>query len=112
MESLHTQDSNPSTSGIKRRDFFRLLGGGLYIFFNLGESFDLFGSETEQRRSLPTDYNAFLRIAEDGTVTCYTGKIEMGQGIVTSLAQMMADELDVDFEKVKMVTRWFPTRDS
>ena len=57
----------------------------------------------EQGRSLPKDYNAFLLIAEDGTVTCYTGKIEMGQGIITSLAQMMADELNVPFEKVKMV---------
>ncbi|MCK7529787.1 MAG: molybdopterin-dependent oxidoreductase [Marinilabiliales bacterium] len=40
----------------------------------------------QQRRSLTKDYNAFLHIAEDGTVTCYTGKIEMGQGIITSLA--------------------------
>jgi isoquinoline 1-oxidoreductase len=42
-------------------------------------------------------------IGEDGTVTCYTGKIEMGQGIITSLPQMMADELNVPIEKVKMV---------
>ncbi len=41
----------------------------------------------EQARGVPKDYNAFLRIAEDGTVTCYTGKIEMGQGIITSLPQ-------------------------
>ncbi len=51
----------------------------------------------------PKDYNAFLQIAEDGTVTCFTGKIEMGQGIITSLPQMMADELNVPLEKVKMV---------
>ena len=57
----------------------------------------------EQARSLPKDYNAFLQIAEDGTVTCFTGKIEMGQGIITSLPQMMADELNVPMEKVKMV---------
>lgn len=57
----------------------------------------------DQARSLTKDYNAFLHIAEDGTVTCYTGKIEMGQGIITSLAQEMADELNVPFEKVKMI---------
>jgi nicotinate dehydrogenase subunit B len=90
-------------SGMKRRSFVQLLGGGLFVFFNSWTFLDLFGSTPEQGRSLPKDYNAFLRIAEDGTVTCYTGKIEMGQGIITSLAQMMADELNVPFEKVKMV---------
>jgi isoquinoline 1-oxidoreductase len=52
---------------------------------------------------VPTDYNAFLRIGEDGRVACYTGKIEMGQGIVTSLAQELADELDVSLDAVDMV---------
>jgi nicotinate dehydrogenase subunit B len=36
-------------------------------------------------------------------VTCFTGKIEMGQGVVTSLAQMLADELDVSLDSVDMV---------
>ncbi len=58
------------------------------------------GRATEQ---LPDDYNAFLRVGEDGRVACFTGKIEMGQGIVTSLAQMLADELDVTVGQVDMV---------
>jgi nicotinate dehydrogenase subunit B len=103
MINEENQNNDPITTGIGRRDFFKLLGGGLYIFFSFGESMEAFGTEAEQRRSLPKDYNAFLRIAEDGTVTCYAGKIEMGQGVITSLAQMMADELDVEYEKVKMV---------
>jgi nicotinate dehydrogenase subunit B len=37
--------------------------------------------------SCPSDFNAYLKIAEDGKVTVYSGKIEMGQGIMTSLAQ-------------------------
>jgi isoquinoline 1-oxidoreductase len=89
--------------GLERRDFFKILGGGILIFFQPWEAIDIFGLPSEQARSLPKDYNAFLRIAEDGTVTCYTGKIEMGQGIITSLPQMMADELNVPLEKVKMV---------
>ena len=89
---------------LQRRDFFRIIGGGLYVFFQLGDPVNLFSSETEQqRRSLPTDFNAFLRIDENGEVSCMTGKIEMGQGIITSLAQMLADELDVPFNRVKMV---------
>ena len=56
-----------------------------------------------RRRELPHDFNAFLRIGEDGRVTGLTGKIEMGQGIVTSLAQMLADELAVPLDAVDMV---------
>ncbi len=52
---------------------------------------------------MPSDFNAFLRIGEDGRVTCYTGKIEMGQGPITSLPQMLAEELDVPLETVDMV---------
>jgi isoquinoline 1-oxidoreductase len=91
------------TSGMRRRDFFKLLGGGIFIFVRPWGALDLFGLPAEQARSLPKDFNAFLNISEDGTVTCFTGKIEMGQGIITSLPQMMADELNVPLEKVKMV---------
>ena len=90
-------------SGIKRRDFFRILGGGILIFFRPWEAIDIMALPAGQARSLTKDYNAFLHIAEDGTISCYTGKIEMGQGIITSLPQMMADELNVQLEKVKIV---------
>ena len=90
-------------SGMKRRDFFKLLGGGIFIFFQPWHPFELFDLQTQQRRFLPTEFNAFLQIAKDGSVNCYTGKIEMGQGAITSLAQIMADEIEVSFEKVKMV---------
>ena len=89
--------------GMERRDFFKILGGGIFIFFRPWNALDIPGLEAGQARSLSKDYNAFLRIAEDGTVTCFTGKIEMGQGIITSLPQMMADELNVPIEKIKMV---------
>ena len=75
---------------LHRRDFFRIVGGGLYVFFQISNPFEIIGAEAEQRRSLTDDYNAFLRIAEDGEVSCMVGKIEMGQGIITSLAQVVA----------------------
>jgi nicotinate dehydrogenase subunit B len=98
-ESLILQDR----PGMKRRDFFKLLGGGIFIFFQPWDPSELFDFQTQQRRSLPTEFNAFLQIAEDGSVNCYTGKIEMGQGAITSLAQIMAEEIEVPFERVKMV---------
>jgi nicotinate dehydrogenase subunit B len=90
-------------SEMKRREFFKLMGGGIFIFFRPWDTLELFDIQTQQRRSLPSEFNAFLQIAGDGTVSCYTGKIEMGQGAITSLAQIMADEIEVPYEKVKMV---------
>ena len=91
----------PST----RREFLRLMGGGLFILFSVGDS--LFAQEQPRQRRvsqrLSDDFNAFLRIGEDGRVSCFTGKIEMGQGIITSLAQMLADELEVPLDSVDMV---------
>jgi isoquinoline 1-oxidoreductase len=84
---------------INRRDFLKLTSGVL-ILFTIG---DMEAFAQQARPSLPTDFNAFLRIGEDGRVTCYTGKVEMGQGIYTSLAQMIADELDVSLDNVDMV---------
>jgi nicotinate dehydrogenase subunit B len=44
-----------------------------------------------------------IRIAADGTVTALSGKIEFGQGIRTAFAQIVADELDVPLERVRVV---------
>ncbi|MBZ5552049.1 MAG: molybdopterin-dependent oxidoreductase [Acidobacteriia bacterium] len=85
---------------LKRRDFIKIFGGGIIVFFTV-DVLDFFGQEP--RRGYPTDFNAYLRIAEDGQVTVYSGKIEMGQGVITSLAQMAADELGVSLESVHMV---------
>ena len=81
---------------ISRRDFLKYTGGGIFVFL-LAE--DSWGAQ----RGLPSDFNAFLRVGEDGRVTCLTGKIEMGQGIITSLPQMLADELDVSVDSVDIV---------
>jgi isoquinoline 1-oxidoreductase len=86
---------------LHRRDFIRLLGGGIIVLFNADLS-DLMGQEA-RTRGTPTDFNAYLRIAADGRVTIYSGKIEMGQGVVTSLAQMAADELAVSLDSIDMV---------
>src|SRR6202158_1099681 len=41
-----------------------------------------------------------MAIAKDGTVTVFTGKVELGTGVITALAQIVAEELDVRFDKV------------
>ena len=88
---------------VTRREFLKIGGSGLFVFFTLGPSALLAQGHSSSRPGLPDDFNAFLRIGEDGSVSCFTGKIEMGQGVVTSLAQMLADELDVSLDAVRMV---------
>ena len=86
---------------VSRRNFLKTVGGGIVIFFLVGDESVL---EAQRRggQALPEDFNGFLRIGPDGRVTCFTGKIEMGQGIITSLAQMLADEMDVPLESIDM----------
>ena len=95
----------PPRSSIDRRQFFKILGAGIVIFFSVGGPAEAQEARRSPPRSQesPADFNAFLRIGEDGRVTCFTGKIEMGQGIITSLAQMLAEELDVPLRSVDMV---------
>ncbi len=47
--------------------------------------------------------DGFLAVGADGTVTLYSGKVDLGTGVRTALAQMVADELDVPFARVAVV---------
>ena len=97
LEFSNAIDGNPAT----RREFLKRIGGGIIVFFAIG---DVSVLEAQGRQSgYPTDFNAYLRIGEDGRVTCLTGKVELGQGNTTALGQMLADELDVTFELVDMI---------
>lgn len=94
---------------LARRDFFKALGGGVLIVFALGgvaaqdeagggrRGAGRGGGEASQ------DVGAWLHVGEDGAVTAYTGKVEMGQGIRTSLAQAVAEELRAPLASVEML---------
>ncbi len=83
-----------------RRDFMKRVGTGLVIAFSAGKA-PLKAGMPFQDDAPPV--NAYLRIGEDGRVTLYTGKIEMGQGPITSLPMELADELDVKLSEVDMI---------
>jgi nicotinate dehydrogenase subunit B len=93
---------------LARRDFFKLLGAGIAVFAiakgALAAQETAPGSRSFHNEELPKDISAWLHIGEDGTVTGFTGKAEIGQNIRTALAQTIADELRVPFESVRMVT--------
>jgi len=86
--------------GVDRRTFLKLVGGGVVVLVRWGPEPLL----AQERRSLyPTDFNLYLRIGNDGRVSVFSGKIEMGQGVMTSMAQMAAEELRVSLDVIDMV---------
>jgi nicotinate dehydrogenase subunit B len=85
---------------LDRRSFLKLVGGGIVVFVRLQPAAVL---AQGRRPGYPKDFNAYLRIAEDGRVTVFTGKIEMGQGVMTSQAQMAAEDLGVALEQIEIV---------
>ena len=88
------RDMNPYY--VNRRGFLQGMGSGIVILFTVGKvPRGLAGSSG--------GFDAHLHIGEDGIVTCYTSRVEQGQGVMTSLAQSLADELDVPLELVEMV---------
>jgi isoquinoline 1-oxidoreductase len=87
-----------------RREFVKVLGGGIVVVVTLPLDMILDPRvPARSQRRYPTDINAYLHIAEDGKITLYSGKIEMGQGIMTSLSQMAAEELGVTLDTVHIV---------
>jgi nicotinate dehydrogenase subunit B len=90
---------------VDRRGFLRVLGGGLLVCLAAPDRAALSQESGRARdaHELPKDLAAWLHIDKDGRVTVFTGKVEMGQNIRTSLSQQVAEELHVSVDAVRMV---------
>src|SRR6185369_5381230 len=92
---------------IDRRSFLKasiIAGGSLLLSFSLPAKL-----RAVERFNIPAaapapDFqpNAFFRIAPNGQVTVIVAQVEMGQGVLTSLAMIVADELEVDWNNVSV----------
>ena len=85
---------------LTRRNLFKVVGGGVVVLVAAGATKYL---TRKPWPTYPEDFNAYLHVGEDGHVTVYSGKIEMGQGVLTSQAQMAAEELGVELAAITMV---------
>lgn len=89
---------------MNRRAFLQATGAvGLFLSFPI----PVFAQEPEKIPNevpeYPKDFNAYLKIGPDGRVGCFVGKIEMGQGNMTALAMLAAEELNVSLDHVDML---------
>jgi isoquinoline 1-oxidoreductase beta subunit len=87
---------------MNRRNFIQsgaVLGGGLLISFTIPKANKLaaLAGKADVTAFAP---NAFLNIATDNSITVYLSHVEMGQGIWTTLPMLIADELDVDLQRI------------
>lgn len=96
------------STGLSRRSFLGLVGG-VGASFALGSfataacaSSGTTKAEGSQGKGDPFSPNAFIRIDPDGTCTVTASKSDMGQGIRTTLAMLVAEELDADWSKVRV----------
>ena len=89
---------NGVVSGVTRRDFLKS-STALVIGFSLGG--ELFAQNPEAPQANPL--SAWIRISKDNSVTLILAKSEMGQGVTTSLPMILAEELEVPWESVKVV---------
>ncbi|OQS12050.1 twin-arginine translocation pathway signal protein [Chromobacterium violaceum] len=94
-----------TTTGVSRRGFLKMsgaVGGALCLGFVLNERGGK-AEAAEAKSAIPAP-NAFVRIEKDGGVTIVSNKSEMGQGIYTSLAMLIAEELECDWNRIKVVS--------
>ncbi|MBL7826821.1 MAG: xanthine dehydrogenase family protein molybdopterin-binding subunit [Saprospiraceae bacterium] len=96
---------------IHRRDFLKISSwstGGLMLGFTV-PGFSAIATTLPFSECDFFQPNAFLRIDKDGTITIFVGKQEMGQGVNTSLPMIVAEELEADFQKIKVEIAPFGT---
>ncbi len=90
---------------LTRRDLFKFLGAGALFLCATPKTDAVQESGRGQHRgeSLPKEIGAWLHISEDGKATVFTGKVEVGQNIRTSLTQAVAEELHVPVSQIELV---------
>lgn len=98
--------SQNSSMNFSRRNFLRtsaLASGGMLIGFNLFTACKP-GVEPPVDISILNfnDFNAFIKISDEGYVTIYSPNPEIGQGVKTSMPMIIAEELDVEWDKVNV----------
>jgi nicotinate dehydrogenase subunit B len=99
----HTVEQLRYAFEVNRRDLFKLLGAGLVIGMCAPTVFAQESGRRSEGQSNPEDIASWLHIGSDGKITVFTGKVEMGQNIRTSLAQHVAEELRVPVDSITMV---------
>jgi nicotinate dehydrogenase subunit B len=105
-ERYELRAAAPYRFDLDRRNFFKFLGAGVLVVSVLRSAITAQESGSARQwhgDSLPKEIDAWLHIGGSGKVTVYTGKVEVGQNIRTSLSQAVSEELNVPIEHIELV---------
>ncbi len=92
------------SSSFSRRQFLKGAGALIVGFNFFPRTPSLFGQTTAVTADLdPQALDSWIAVNQDGAVTIFTSKVELGTGIETALAQIAAEELEVSWKRVKVV---------
>jgi CO/xanthine dehydrogenase Mo-binding subunit len=89
-----------STAILTRREFLKA-SGSLVVTFCLPTVAGAQGAPSKTVAA--TDVDGFIAVGADGMVTVYSGKVDLGTGVKTALAQIAAEELDVPFSRIAII---------
>jgi nicotinate dehydrogenase subunit B len=97
----------PAQAGLSRRDFLKT-SGALVVSFSAISALEPLGLaqgpfDTHASHVDPARLDSWIAVNADGTVTAYTGKCDLGQGMQTAQMQLVAEEIAVPFERVHLI---------
>jgi nicotinate dehydrogenase subunit B len=106
LERYELREGSAYRFDLTRRDLFKAFGCGLLVLYVLDSADAQESGGGRQRRGGgggPQDIGAYVHVGEDGKVTAFSGKVEVGQGARAELSQVVAEELRVPLSSVTMV---------
>lgn len=98
--------NRPNGRSLSRRNFFKYMGGGIasfLVFTDVLASHVVGQMSTKEKRIAEDTIATWIHIDEAGKITVFTGKVEVGQNIRTSLSQIVAEELFVPIASIELV---------
>ncbi|MDX1666848.1 MAG: molybdopterin cofactor-binding domain-containing protein, partial [Saprospiraceae bacterium] len=99
---MNAQDKNTPASKLSRRRFIKVSGGITFLVATQGIIPGCQVNDAETLEEISSAISAWVRLGSSGTITVMNPAAEMGQGSMTALAVIIAEELDADWSKVKI----------
>jgi nicotinate dehydrogenase subunit B len=105
-EQYELYSDRPNGRSLSRRNFFKYMGGGIasfLVFTDVLASQAVDQMDAKEKRISEDTIAAWIHIDEAGKISVFTGKVEVGQNIRTSLSQIVAEELFVPIASIELV---------
>ena len=104
-EQYELYANRPNDRSLSRRNFFKYVGGGIasfLVFTDVLAAQVVDQMNAKEKRIAEDTIAAWIHIDEEGKITVFTGKVEVGQNIRTSLSQIVEEEIFVQIDSIEL----------